>query len=385
MGFIATAVDMTTQKNIERYLEDCNQKLVESNHLKSEMMAITSHDLKSPLNAMVSRACLLRDMTAEILPANQFEHIEKIIASGMKMGAFIDELLDLEKIEAGRFQLETSRVHLDSLLHTCAETNMPVASAKELQLEVLFQGERKPIRADMLKLEQVFNNIISNAIKYTPRGGRITITCHGMCGSEKLITIVDTGPGIPEAQYPHIFDRYFQVKQDGRSPGRVYGAGLGLSIVKNVIELHGGSVTAANRPEGGCEFSVRLPAKGKVRSGRDIAALIIDPHYHVYSFIEPHLKQKGVSCYIARNISEVTRFCQREQPELIFAEMPSLDDGLRNFLTAYETGAHMVAIDGEYDRSADVFSTYLTTPIMDVEVFELINELLFSDSPEENK
>jgi PAS domain S-box-containing protein len=376
MGFIATAVDMTTYKNIERYLEDCNRKLVETNQLKSDMMAITSHDLKSPLNAIISRACMLRDMATEISPAKQLEQVEKIIASGVKMGEFIDELLDLEKMEAGRLQLETSRIHLDSLLYTCVETSMPVATAKGIQLKVLIQGEREPIYADLIKLEQVFNNIISNAIKYTPRDGRVTVTCHGTHGSEKLITIADTGPGIPETLLSQIFDRFFQVKHDGRAPGRVYGAGLGLSIAKNIVELHGGDVAAANRPEGGCEFTIRLPAKGRVCSGQDIAALIIDPNHEIYTFIEPHLTQRGVSCYIAGNLSESIRFCRREHPELIFAAIPSLGDGLQNFLHTYAADVCKVAVGGEVDKAKGVFSAFLTIPATEADIFKLIDELL---------
>lgn len=379
MGFIASTIDLTAHKRIERDLEDCNRELVETSQLKSDLMAITSHDLKSPLNAIVSRASMLRDMGAEMSLARRTEQLEKIIDSGKKMAAFIDELLDLEKIEAGRFQLSTARLHLDSLLQTCVETNMPTAKTKNILLDVQFVGEQEPIRADMMKLEQVFNNIISNAIKFTPKGGRVTVTCGGQPGSEKLITVADNGRGIPEAHLPHIFDRYYQAKNDGRAPGRVYGAGLGLSIVKNIVDLHGGSVTAANRAEGGCEFAIRLPANARARSGQDIAALIIDPRQEIYAFIEPYLRHKGVSCYVSVNLHEVNRVCRREHPELVFADPASLDEGLQGFLAAYKAGALMVAVtDGECERPP-FFSRSLTAPVMDVEVFELIDELLLVD------
>jgi len=379
MGFIATTIDMTSRKNIERALEDCNQKLVEMNQLKSDMMAITSHDLKSPLNAIVSRANMLLDLSGDMPPAKQTEHLEKIVAAGLKMATFIDELLDLEKMEAGRFQLSTARMHLDSLLHTCLETNMPAAAAKNILLEVQFHGEQEPVRADLMKLEQTFNNIISNAIKFTPLGGQITVSCHGRLGSEKLITISDNGPGIPETYLPLIFDRYYQAKNDGRAPGRVYGAGLGLSIVKNIVELHGGSVAAANRDAGGCEFTIKLPAKGKARSGRDIAALLLDPDQVIYSSIEPHLRFKGVSCYVARNLHEITRVCMREKPELIFVAAASLDNDIRDFLAGYREKARMVVVDAERIEEPGAFACHLTTPVMDVEIFELIDEILLAD------
>lgn len=378
MGFIATTIDMTSRKNIERDLEDCNQRLVEMNQLKSDMMAITSHDLKSPLNAIVSRASMLLDMAGDMPPAKQTDHLEKIVASGMKMATFIDDLLDLEKIEAGRFQLTTARMHLDSLLHSCVETNMPSAAEKNIMLEVQLHGDQDPVRADAMKLEQAVNNIISNAIKFTPQGGRIIVACTGRSGSEKLITISDNGPGIPERYIPLIFDRYYQAKNDGRAPGRVYGAGLGLSIVKNIVELHGGSVSAANRVEGGCEFAIKLPAKGKARSGQDIAALIVDPNQEIYSSIEPHLRHKGVSCYVARTLHEVTRVCRREQPELIFVAESSLNKVTKDYLAEYGKKALMVAVDGDLTEEGS-FASYVTTPVMDVEIFEIIDELLLTD------
>lgn len=383
MGFIANTVNLTVRKRIERDLEDCNQKLVELNQLKSDMMAITSHDLKSPLNAIVSRASMLRDLAGEMPVAKQSEQLEKIVAAGLKMASFIDELLDLEKMEAGRFQLSTTRMHLDTLLQTCVETNLPAAVAREILLTIDIRGEQEPLRADMMKLEQVFNNIISNGIKFTPPGGRIAITCDGQRGKEKQISIADNGPGIPEASLPLIFDRYYQVRHDGRIPGRVYGAGLGLSIVKNVIDLHGGSVSAANRSAGGCEFLITLPAQGKIRSVQDIAALIVDPSQEIYSFIEPYLLNKGVSRYIATSLDEVARVCQREQPELVFVAASYLNGRMRTFLEGYNDRALLVAVDDGKSSEVASFPRLLTAPVMDVEVFELIDEILSVDRSRE--
>lgn len=322
---------------------------------------------------------MLLDIPDEISPARQTEQLEKIIDSGKKMAAFIDELLDLEKIEAGRFRLAITRVHLDTLLQTCVSTNLPTATAKKIAMEIHLHGKQEPIRADMMKLEQVFNNIISNAIKFTPAGGRIVVTCDGQHGGAKLVTIADNGKGIPEASLPHIFDRYYQAKNDGRAPGRVYGAGLGLSIVKNIVELHGGSVAAANRAEGGCEFAITLPPKGRPRASHEIAALIVDPSLEIYSFIEPHLRHKGVSCYFARNFHEAARVFIREQPELIFATVSSLDESVKNLLAAHRDESLVVAVDsGNSTKQASEYRL-LTLPVMDVEVFELIDELLIVD------
>jgi PAS domain S-box-containing protein len=378
MGFLATTVDLTERKRIERALEDANQKLVEINQFKSDLMAITSHDLKSPLNAIISRAGMIRDLSMS--PEGQNEQLDKIIESGFKMASFIDELLDLEKMESGRFQLATAHMHLDTLLQACVETNLPSAATMDISLDLQFFGEMEPVRADMMKLEQVFNNIISNAIKYTPRGGQITVHCSGLRGGEKSISIADNGPGIPESHLPLIFDRYYQVRHDGRAPGRVYGAGLGLSIVRNIVELHGGSVAATNRPEGGSTFCVRLPHKGVIRSGKDIAALIMDPQQSIYTSIEPQLRYKGVSCYITRNLHETERVLQREQPELLFVASSACSAAVVRSLAAWgEHSLYVLVDDALSGAMPDGFSMMLTMPVIDVEIFEIIDEIIMTD------
>jgi PAS domain S-box-containing protein len=376
LGYIASTLDLTPRKLMERELLSSNQELRELNRLKSDLMAITSHDLKSPLNAMVSRARMLRELTDELPQAKREEQIDKIIDAGGKMASFIDELLDLEKMEQGRYRLATARLHLDTLLSCCVETNLPSARDRGVSLVLRVEGVSEPIRADLTKLEQLFNNIISNAIKFSSPGDLITVTCHDKPGKKKRVTIADQGPGIPEQDLPHIFDRYFQVKRSGSSiPGRVYGAGLGLSIVSHIAKLHGGSVSAANRSGGGCSFLVQLPARVEATCGEDLAALIIDPCQEIYAYLERPLRQKGVSCYFARNLQEVCRIQQRERPDLVFAACDSLSEEIREYLAARRAGALQVGIAGQVTHPAPLHRM-LVPPVVDLEIFELLNELL---------
>lgn len=375
LGHIASTIDLTPRKLIERELLSSNRELQELNRLKSDLMAITSHDLKSPLNAIVSRARMLRDLSDKLPAAKRDEQIDKIIEAGGKMSSFIDELLDLEKMEQGRYQLTTARLHLDTVLNCCVETNLPSARDRGITLQLRVQGEPEPIRADLTKLEQLFNNLISNAIKFSRPGDLITVTYHDQPGKKKRVTIADQGAGIPEQDLPHIFDRYFQVQRKGSIPGRVFGVGLGLSIVSHIVKLHGGSVSAANRPRGGCQFLVQLPARVKATSGEDLAALVIDPRQEIHAYLEQPLRQKGVSCYFARNFGEVCRIQQREHPDLIFAASDALTEEMMAYLPASCAGALKVAVVGKGTVPLH-FDRMLVPPVVDLEIFELLDELL---------
>lgn len=376
-GFVGSTVDMTARKQLERELRANNEELLELNQLKTDLMAITSHDLKSPLNAIISRARMLLDLGEEFSAEKRQNALVKIVESGEKMGRFINELLDLEKMESGRYQLYSARLHLDTVLSGCVDTNLPTATEKGVRIILRQEGASRPLRADSLKLEQAFNNIISNAIRYTPPGGSITITCQDTPGKPRRVTISDTGPGIPEKDLPFIFDRYYQARFKGGIAARVFGAGLGLSIVKKIVELHDGNVWAGNGPCGGCVFTIEVPEHRKAVSGHDLAAIIIDPHQEIYNWLEAPLKKAGVSCFIARNLFEARRIVERERPEMVFAEPASLTDQLRRFLGKLNGGVRRISVGAVAGVVEDPFyHQELLTPVIDIELFELIEDVL---------
>jgi len=380
-GYIASTVDLTGRRLLERELVAQNRELQELNRLKGDLMAITSHDLKSPLNAMVSRARLLSELSEQITPEKREEQTQKIIEAGGKMAAFIDELLDLDKMEAGLYRLESGRLHLDTLLASCIETNLPGARRRGVGITLSLDGAAAPLRGDLMKLEQLFNNLISNAVKFSPDGAAIRVCYRERPGEAKLVTVEDEGPGIPEEELPHIFDRYYQVKQRGSLPKRVHGAGLGLSIVSHVAALHGGAVRAANRPEGGCSFQVSLPARVPAQSGRDLAALIVDPHGEISGALEGPLRRKGVSCYFARNFHEVGRIGERERPELVFATTGARDDELSAYLGSRDGGVLRVGIGkGEGEVAHAPFDCLLVPPVLDLEIYQLLEALLRAEA-----
>jgi len=380
-GYIASTVDLTGRRLLERELLAQNQALRELSRLKSDLMAITSHDLKSPLNAMVSRARLLSELSDELSAEQRGEQIGKIIEAGGKMATFIDELLDLEKMEAGLYRMESARLHLDTLLASCIETNLPAARRRGIGISLSVDGSAAPLRGDLIKLEQLFNNILSNAIKFSPDGAAIRVRYRERPGEAKLVTVDDEGPGIPEEELAQIFDRYYQVRQAGGVPRRVHGAGLGLSIVSQIASLHGGEVRAANRPEGGCSFQVSLPARVRAQSGRDLAALIVDPEQELSGVLAGPLRRKGVSCYFARNFHEVGRIGERERPELVFAAAGARSEELRAFLGSLGEGVLRVGIgDGEEAAAAPHFDCLLAPPVLDLEIYQLLEALLGAEA-----
>jgi PAS domain S-box-containing protein len=380
MGYIASTVDLTSRRLLERELLAQNQDLLELNRLKSDLMAITSHDLKSPLSAIVSRARMLRELAGELSADKRGEQIDKIIDAGLKMASFIDELLDLDRMEAGRYRLESGRLHLDTLLASCVETNLPAAGRRGIEIALTVQGTPAPLRGEQIKLEQLFNNIISNAVKFSPDGATIRVSYRDRPGEPKLVTVDDEGPGIPEQDLAHIFDRYFQVRREGSVPRRIHGAGLGLSIVKHIAELHGGTVSAANRPEGGCSFRVTLPARVPARSGRDLAALIIDPFQDISGSLQGLLCRREVSCYFAKNYQEVCRIQQRERPDLILAASGALNDDLIGYLASRAEGVLRVGI-GAWEPGArhSPFDCLLVPPVLDLELYQLLEALLSAE------
>lgn len=374
-GFVATTLDITRSKLLEAQLSSMNQELEDLNRLKNEVMAVTSHDLKSPLNGIISRVRLMQEELDELPPAKIREHLEQIVVAGSRLTGFINELLDMEKIEAGRYQLHTERLRVDALVRLCVEINAPSAAVRGMRLTFAVEGKPYPVAADGAKLEQVFNNLISNAIKYAPEGSEIEVVYREVsCGRE--IAVLDRGPGLPEEDLGEIFDRYYQVKKKGYVPKRVFGVGLGLAIVKQIVELHGGTVGAANRPGGGSVFTVSLPDPPP-RTAAGLAALVIDPRDTIFRYVGGPLQLRGVAHFFARTAFEAERVLENERPNLIFIDASADSTDFARLLEVYqaagEEGALVVGIGPETSRSKS-FRHWFSEPVLDIEILEFLDE-----------
>jgi PAS domain S-box-containing protein len=379
IGYIASALDITRKKQLEQELQASNQALTEMGQLKSDLMAITSHDLKAPINSIISRVRLIQETVHELSPEKLAEHLDRIIDAGTKMTEFINELLDLEKLESGRFQFTTSRVHLDAVLASCVETNAPSAETRGVALSMRTVGQPEPVRVDIVKMEQVFNNLLSNALKFSPPGSQIEVryTDKGR-GNDKIIEISDQGPGIPEEEIGKIFDKYYQVRKKESVPKRAFGTGLGLNIVKSIIGLHNGRIAAANRQGGGCSFIVELPGKGAVSSGKDLAAMMFDPQDAIFRYLEGPLQHKEVSYFIAKNLFEARRITDYERPDVIFVHHESVTAEVSDFLIslANDLKPLIVAIGGQaVPGETMTYSRTLVYPVVDIEIYDVLKEL----------
>jgi hypothetical protein len=243
------------------------------------------------------------------------------------------------------------------------------------------EGESQPVRADVLKLEQVFNNLLGNAVKFSPDGSLIEVDLYdGGLGEYKRIEIRDQGPGVPADDLDRIFDRFYQVEKKGFVPKRAFGAGLGLSIVRNIIGLHGGQVFAANRPEGGCIFTVELPDLRAVHSSRDIAALIVDAQENIFRYLEVPLRTLGIPYFIVKNLSEARRVYDHERPEVIFASEVSITGELEDFLSKLQFERNprplRVLIGTGEEVGSESYDQVITLPLLDMEIYSLLQEEL---------
>lgn len=379
-GYIASAMDISRQKWLEEELTSYNQELTDLSRLKSNLMAITSHDLKSPLNAVISRAQLVMDTCDHLPREKMLAHLEQIVLAGRKMANFIDDLLDLEKIEAGKVELSSKRLHLDRVLRSCVDLNRVTAEGKGVTIDFDAAPGLSPVSADLVKLEQIFNNLLSNAIKFSPAGTVISVGCQASPDGFMDVTITDQGPGIPAAEIEGIFDRYFQARRQGGVSKRIHGAGLGLHIVKSYVDLHKGTVWVENRPEGGCRFVVRLPMVHTVQSGQDLAALIIDPAQQIFHTFEKPFRSEGVSCYIARTPEDADQIVQYEAPQIVIFDPDALDDAWHPLLGRLRS-AHkqespfLVHVQKEMQSSSDNDCDFsMVTPVIDLEIFDMLRE-----------
>jgi signal transduction histidine kinase/CheY-like chemotaxis protein len=221
---------------------------------KDEFLASLSHELRTPLNALVGWLWWLR--MGELDESRQARALETIERNTQALAQLIEDLLDVSRIITGKLRLKTRVVLPASLAEAAVDAIRPAAVAKSIELLTVLDPEAGPVLADPDRLQQVMWNLLSNAIKFTPEKGRVTVSL-ARVGATVRLEIVDTGKGIAPAMLPHIFERFRQSETALTGP---LGLGLGLSIVRHLVEVHGGRVTAASPGEGcGASFTVTLP------------------------------------------------------------------------------------------------------------------------------
>jgi PAS domain S-box-containing protein len=261
---LVLANDITARKRAEEQREqllDKEQKTREeaeaANRAKDEFLATVSHELRAPLNAMLGWAQILR--TTRVDEATLAHAIEIIERSARTQSRLVEDLLDTARIVSGKLRLDIQPVDLTSLIENAAEVLRPAAEAKQIDLQLKLNAGREVITGDPDRLQQVVWNLLSNAIKFTPKGGRVELHLE-RADPHVRITVTDTGKGIGPEYLPYIFDRFHQA--DSSSTRRSTGLGLGLSLVRHLVELHGGTVYAKSPGEDlGASFIINLPLR----------------------------------------------------------------------------------------------------------------------------
>jgi PAS domain S-box-containing protein len=234
---------------------DARKHAEDADRLKDEFLATLSHELRTPLTAVLGWASLMR--TGDV-PATDFARALEIIERNARSQArLIDDLLDVSRIITGNLHVEMRPLDLASVVELASEAVRPAAKAKGIRLQLEFDSETRMVRGDPTRLRQVVWNLLLNAIKFTPRGGSVSVRVEASESSARLV-VSDTGEGINPEFLPYVFDRFRQAQ--GSISRKQGGLGLGLAVVRHLVELHGGSVNAQSEGPGkGSTFTVDLP------------------------------------------------------------------------------------------------------------------------------
>jgi signal transduction histidine kinase len=250
-------------RSLERRIQDRTstlqatvEQLQEFNQLKNAFVGIVSHELRTPLTSIKSLTENLQGELAGPLNEKQKHYASRIQFNADRLTRMLNELLNLSKIESGKLELCPTILSLQELLADLVEVFQPVAQRKSIMMDIGSMERLPKVRVDRDKLYEVLANLLENAIKFTPSGGRVHIGAQILDDRHIKMSISDTGCGIPEEHLPKIFDKFYRVQA---GTGQVAGSGLGLAIAKGLIELHGGTIGVESAPGKGSQFYFTLP------------------------------------------------------------------------------------------------------------------------------
>ena len=270
LGYAKLTRDMTETKRVEA-IELANQQREEmldaersarmiaqrAVRVKDEFLATLSHELRTPLSAILGWTQVLLKGDSSKAPGEQKRAIEVIDRNARAQVQLINDLLDLSRIMSGKLRLDLHQISFASVVEAAFDSAKPSADAKGIRLKAILGASQDIVSADGTRLQQVVWNLLTNAIKFTPKGGQVHVLLQRV-NSHLELSVSDTGIGIPPSYLPHVFDRFSQ--KDSSTTRAFGGLGLGLAICKQLVELHGGSIRAASQGEGkGATFSVQLP------------------------------------------------------------------------------------------------------------------------------
>ena len=313
-----------------------------ANRMKDDFLATVSHELRTPLNAIIGWSHMLRSGR---LDAQNVEHaVETIERNAKSQAQLVEDILDVSRMISGKLKLDMALVDIAAVINAAIDSVQLAADSKQITLDVIFQPSARHVLGDASRLQQVVWNLLSNAIKFTPPGGRVTIKLeHVKCDIQ--VKISDTGQGITADFLPCVFDRFRQI--DSSSTRRHGGLGLGLAIVRHLIELHGGTVAVESEGEGcGATFTVNLPAavlgrdlKTIKRDSRSslsrkyrangtslpsligIRVLLVDDDSDSLHFLSTYLMQREADVRVAHSASEALQVIESYDPQVLVFDL----------------------------------------------------------------
>jgi PAS domain S-box-containing protein len=378
----------------------------EASRLKDEFLASLSHELRTPLNAILGYARMLR--SGIIAPEKKEKAVETIERNATSLTQIVEDVLDISRIVSGKIRLNVQAVEFPGVVRNAIDAIAPAAEAKGVRVETVIDPEAGPISGDPERLQQVLWNLLSNAVKFTKRGGRVQVRLERV-NSHVELTVSDTGVGIPREFLPHVFERFRQA--DAGITRERGGLGLGLSIAKQLTELHGGSIEASSAGPGqGATFRVKIPEM-IIQPARDefprvhprasltapdatgvdlhgIHVLAVDDEPDALALVCEVLEAVGARMTTARSAEEALNKLVTQIPDVVVADlgMPRVDgfgfiDGLRHHVNPRVREIPAAALTA-YARSEDRmkalragFQIHLAKPIDPAELITTIAAL----------
>jgi PAS domain S-box-containing protein len=342
VAYVGSAVDITDRRRAQEERERLLQDAEAASRAKDQFLATLSHELRTPLNAVVGWAHMLR--SGKLDEPATMRAVETIDRNARAQSQLISDILDISRIVSGKLRLSVRPVDLTPVVEAALDTVRPAAEAKGIRLQAVLDPAAGPVSGDADRLQQVIWNLLANAIKFTPRSGRVQVRLSRI-NSHVELRVEDTGVGIGSEFMPHAFELFRQ--RDG-TPSRQHGGlGLGLALVKHLVELHGGSVECASPGEGmGAVFSVKLPlmivatrgdgvhptaetgsAMPTAPSLDGLFVLVVDDDPDAQDLIATLLEERGARVRAVGSAAEALAALEAERPDVLLSdiEMPGQD------------------------------------------------------------